>query len=338
MVKKILVTGLGTIGKRVYEAIDKQDDMELLGIGDVIVNYNIQNAVNNGINIYTTPDRTEFFEDHGINPTGTIQEGAQKADLVLDATPAGIGKKNKKKYEKADTKAIFQGGESASVADAAFNSFWNYEDVKDVKYVQVVSCNTTALCRIVYALKDFGVDRVRGVLVRRGGDPKQTDRGPLNAIVPKHHIPSHHAEDVQRCIPDLDITTVALKVPTTLMHAHSLNFTLDDAPTKEEILEQFKETPRIITADEELGNTAKIVEWARDMGRKRYDVPEVVVWPGTVKVEDDEVWVSYAVHQESIAVPENIDAIRAMLGIEKRARKSRRKTNNTLGIRNTLEL
>lgn len=333
MSKKIFVVGLGTIGKRVSDAIMKQKDMELLGVGDIVVTYKLHHLAEKGVALYTIPEKTNLFKEKNLEPAGTLQEGIEKADLIVDATPAGIGEKNKPKYEKAGTKAIFQGGESASVADKAFNSFWNYQEVMGAQFVQVVSCNTTALCRITYALRDYGVERVRGVLIRRGGDPKQTDRGPLNAILPKHNVPSHHAHDVQRCIPDLDITTVALKVPTTLMHAHTVNVSLEESPTKDEILKKIHETSRVLNAKEALDSTAKIVEWSRDLGRKRYDTPEVVVWPGTVNVEDNEVWLSYAVHQESIVIPENLDAIRSMLKIEESKEESLEKTNETLDIR-----
>ncbi len=39
-----------------------------------------------------------------------------------------------------------------------------------------------------------------------------------------------------------------------------------------------------------------------------------------------------AVHQESDVVPENIDAIRSMLEIQKDGRKSMEKTDHSLGI------
>jgi glyceraldehyde-3-phosphate dehydrogenase (NAD(P)) len=40
----------------------------------------------------------------------------------------------------------------------------------------------------------------------------------------------------------------------------------------------------------------------------------------------------FQVHNEAIAVPETIDAIRAMTGIESDAMKSIEKTNRTMGI------
>lgn len=333
MSNKVFLIGLGTIGKRVAEAIRIQDDMELFGIGGHSVKYNIKNASKKGVDLYTLPEMVETYQKNGIEPSGTLEEGINGADIVVDATPAGVGAKNKEQYyEDSDIPILFQGGESAEVAEMAFNSFWNYEEAKNAQYIQVVSCNTTALCRIIYALDGYSVQKVRGVLIRRGGDPKQVNKGPLNAIIPKHHIPSHHAEDVQRCIPNLDITTMAIKVPTTLMHVHSLNISLEETPNKEEIIADLKDTRRIVVGNEEIGNTAKVVEWARDVGRKRYDIPEVVVWPGTIKCEGNELWINYCVHQESIVVPENIDAIRATLNIMEEKVRSMEKTDNTLGI------
>jgi len=45
-----------------------------------------------------------------------------------------------------------------------------------------------------------------------------------------------------------------------------------------------------------------------------------------------ELYFFQAIHQESDVVPENVDAIRAMLEIEKDGAKSIKKTNKALGI------
>ena len=43
--KNIAVIGYGVIGKRVADAINLQDDMKLAGVGDIISDWRIQNAV-----------------------------------------------------------------------------------------------------------------------------------------------------------------------------------------------------------------------------------------------------------------------------------------------------
>ncbi|HIP85072.1 MAG TPA: glyceraldehyde-3-phosphate dehydrogenase, partial [Pyrodictium sp.] len=80
-------------------------------------------------------------------------------------------------------------------------------------------------------------------------------------------------------------------------------------------------------------STADIVELARDLGRKRYDIPELIVWRESIVVKGDEMYWMQAVHQESIVVPENIDAIRAMLKLAVDASDSIMLTDRTLNIR-----
>jgi len=57
------------------------------------------------------------------------------------------------------------------------------------------------------------------------------------------------------------------------------------------------------------------------------------VWRDGVHVVDGKrLYYFQAVHQESDVVPENVDAIRAMLELEKNGRKSMEKTDRSLGI------
>jgi len=60
-------------------------------------------------------------------------------------------------------------------------------------------------------------------------------------------------------------------------------------------------------------------------------VPEVLVFEDSVYVNGNELFLTYAVHQESIVVPENIDAIRAVMGLAS-AEESIKITNATLQI------
>ena len=59
---------------------------------------------------------------------------------------------------------------------------------------------------------------------------------------------------------------------------------------------------------------------------------EVAIWEESVNVMEDDIFWAHAVHSEAIVIPENIDAIRAITGIEKDKWKSIKKTNKSLGI------
>ena len=148
-------------------------------------------------------------------------------------------------------------------------------------------------------------------------------------------MPSHHGEDVKTVLRGLDIVTAAVVVPTTLMHVHIVYTQLSKPVSADEVVELLANTPRIVLVEAGKGvaSTADIVELARDLGRKRYDIPELVVWRESISVKGDEVYWMQAVHQESIVVPENIDAIRAMLKLAINAKDSIMLTDKTLNIR-----
>ena len=256
------------------------------------------------------------------------------ADLVVDATPEESG--FKPVYEKAGLKAIWQGGEEHSLTNLSFNAAVNYADCLGANFLRVPSCNTTGLIRTLYPLDvHLGIDRVLAVMVRRATDPGDSKKGPINAIEPELEMPSHHGPDVQSVLPKLNIHTIAVKVPTTIMHLHAVSVQLKRKSTVQQVLDAWRRASRIkfVKGAEGVKSTAQIMELARDLGRPRSDLYEIAVWDDGVHVVDGtQLYYFQAVHQESDVVPENVDAIRAMLKLEKDGRTSIEKTNRTLGI------
>lgn len=192
----------------------------------------------------------------------------EKADLVVDCTPGGIGEANKPMYEKAGVKAIWQGGEDHELAGFSFNAASNYEGALGRDLVRVVSCNTTGLCRVIYPIdRELGVKKVRVTLARRATDPNDIKKGPINAIVPDPiKLPSHHGPDIKSVLPHINITTAALKIPTTLMHLHTVNMEVNTDCTAEDINRIFSSQSRIRFMSQGINSTAEIIELARDMG------------------------------------------------------------------------
>lgn len=335
---RVGVVGYGTIGKRVADAIRKQDDMVLTGIVKTKPDYGALIADLKGIDIYTIgEDRIKNFENSGITVKGTVDDLISRCDLIVDATPKGIGLRNKiSTYEPRGVRAIFQGGEKAEIADVSFVSLANFEEALGKKYVRVVSCNTTGIVRLIVALTRLGqgIKRVRVFIARRGADPKEYSRGPINDVVPDPiTVPSHHALDVRSVLPHIDIVSMAIAVPVTLAHLHMVDIEFEERVSKSRIVDALYSTPRIMVVESVKGFTTpgQVVEWARDMGRHRYDIPENIIFRESISIIDNELYLFMAIHQESIVVPENIDAIRAM---EKAASKwdSIRKTDKTLNL------
>jgi glyceraldehyde-3-phosphate dehydrogenase (NAD(P)) len=338
---KVVVNGVGTIGKRVAEAVKKQDEMELYGISDVTASQGMRTLLSpkgelHGIDLYASnEDGLDRLQEDGMHVEGLLEDQLDEVDLVVDATPPGVDEMNKENlYEPNDVKAIFQGGAADDIAEVKFNADANYEEASGEDFVKVVSCNTTSLSRTMSAVDEaFGVDQAVASLVRRGGDIPQDGRGPINSTIPVTDVPSHHGPDVQAVMPDLDIKTLAVKVPVTYGHVHMVNAELDEEVSEKEVVEAFEEQPRVnlIEADAGFDSTGKVHEQMRDLDRKRADMQEAGVWKETVTVDDGTAYWIHMVHQESIVVPDNVDAIRSMFELAEKE-ESIEKTNEAMGI------
>lgn len=337
MKAKVAINGYGTIGKRVADAIAAQDDMQVAGVVKTKPSFEACIAMERGFEVYTTTsENIEQFQKAKLDVAGTLDELLEKADIVIDATPGDFGEEYKKLYEKHGLKAIWQGGEEHELTGFSFNSEANYEEALGRDFARVVSCNTTGLVRVLYALDAyFGVKKARATLIRRAADPNDIKTGPINALVPDPvKLPSHHGTDVNSILPHIDITTMAVKSPTTLMHLHALNIELKKAASEDEVIRVFEERPRIrlVSSRDRIKSTAEIMELAKDMGRPRGDMWENVVWRDSISFNKGELYFFQAIHQESDVVPENVDAVRAMLELEKDGEKSIKKTNTALGF------
>ncbi len=269
---------------------------------------------------------------------GSLEEllASGNVDVVVDCTPKGIEEKNKPMYDKHKVKQVYQGGAKAEVAPLSFSAVANYDKALKTNAARVVSCNTTSLCRTLYAVNNaLGIEEVFGALVRRATDPWDEKTGPINATIPETHVPSHQGPDLQTIMPELNIVTMAVKVPTTLAHVHLLQGKLKKESTTEKLKDVLENAERVILLKEKHGYkaTSQIIERFRDLCRPRYDMYEVAIWDESIKVDGNRFYWIHAVHSESIVIPENIDCIRAMMGLESDKKASIQKTNKSLGIK-----
>ena len=269
---KVAINGFGTIGKRVADAVDAQDDMEIIGVTKTGPSFGCDLAVKKGFPLYCTFDDAEriaAFSEQGYQCKGGL------SDLL-------------------------------SVADGT----------------RVVSCNTTGLSRTLVPLYEYcGSLKVECTMIRRAADPGDSKKGPINAIKPVLKVPSHHGPDVMTVKPEIEINSLAVAVPTTIMHVHSIIADLPEGHglTTESIIEMWKEQPRVIVMHGEenrITTTAEVMEMARDIGRKWGDLHEIFVWEDGVKLVENRLYYFQAIHQESDVIPVNIDCIRALMGAE----------------------
>ena len=319
------INGYGTIGKRVADAIDAQDDMEIVGVTKTGPSFGCEMAAKKGFDLYCTSDDKDMisnFENSHFVCKGGLTDLLSKSDVVIDCSPGKMGAANLKKYQEAGVKSIFQGGEKHSLTGLSYTSCANHMENFGAETTRVVSCNTTGLSRTLVPLYDLcGSLKVECTMIRRAADPGDSNRGPINAIKPVLKVPSHHGPDVMTVKPEIEINSLAVAVPTTIMHVHAI---IADLPenhglTTETILDIWNETPRVIVMNGQgnrITTTAEVMEMARDIGRKWGDLHEIFVWEDGVRLIGNRLYYFQAIHQESDVIPENVDCVRAIMKLE----------------------
>jgi glyceraldehyde-3-phosphate dehydrogenase (NAD(P)) len=335
---RVAVNGYGVIGRRVAEAVSCQTDMELIGVADISSTWRTKIANQKQFPLFAaTPEAMGPMREAGLKIEGTLDDVLKEAQVVVDCAPKKVGAANVQKYTDAKVKFIIQGGEKHSVTGHSFVAESNYEQTLGLTSTRVVSCNTTSIVRTLTALKRTGLlKKARGTLLRRATDPWESHLGGImNTLVPEEHIPSHQGPDSQSVDPELDVITMAVKVPETVGHVHFWNVQLTRTASKDEVLSAFQTSSRIafVRMSDGLGAINAVKELMLEIGRERENLYEVALWEDLVEVKGDEAFYSYMVDNQAIVIPETIDAIRALTGQIKSPAKSIEMTNSALGIR-----
>jgi len=269
---RVAVNGYGVIGKRVADAVARQDDMELVGVADISDDWRPRMAMQKGFRLYgATEDHAGAMRNAGLDVAGNLDDPLAASDLVVDCTPKKIAVVNVAIYRQRGIKFIVQGGEKHEVTGHSFVAEASYASALNRDSTRVVSCNTTSIVRTLTALKRTGLlHRARGTLMRRATDPWESHLGGImNTLVPEPEIPSHQGPDAQSVDPDLDIITMAVKVPETLAHLHYWSVQLTRPASKDEVLDAFSASSRITLIRMDAGLTAldMVKELMAEVGR-----------------------------------------------------------------------
>lgn len=334
---RVAVNGYGVIGKRVADAVVRQDDMELAGVADISVDWRPRMAMQKRFRLYAaTEEYADSMRKAGLDVEGNLDALLEASDLVVDCTPKRVAAGNIDIYRARGIKFIVQGGEKHEVTGHSFVAEASYSSALNRDSTRVVSCNTTSIVRTLGMLKHAGLlRRARGTLLRRATDPWESHLGGImNTLVPEPEIPSHQGPDAQTVDSDLDVITMAVKVPATLAHLHYWSVQLTRPASREEVLDAFTASSRIAMIRMDAGLTAlnTVKELMADLGRPHDNLYEVALWSDMLKVEGDELFYAYMVDNQAIVIPETIDAIRALTGTITNAAESITKTNEALGI------
>lgn len=334
---KVGVVGYGVIGQRLADGVALQKDMELVGVVDVAPTLPVRALKERGMpyDLYNAvPENAAQFEEAGIPISGTMEDLLENVDIVLDATSAGVGARNKELYKQYNKKAIFQGGEKNEIADVFFHGYANYERGIGQQFLKLTSCNTTGFVRAVDCLdREVGVEKVAVTIIRRVADPGDYHRGLTNALqVDK--APNHQCVDLMTIMPHIDATGILVHTPITHGHIITLVVTTKRKVEKDEALSYFKAHPRIRMirlADGFLGN-ASLFKYARDLGNPRGDMYEIALWDETIVNSGDDIMFAINIPQEAVVIPETMDGVRAAMEMQTDRLEAVAKTNEYLGI------
>lgn len=316
--KRVFVNGYGSIGSRIAQFIADDKDITVTGIGKYSPDEKVSDALSRGFNVYVPKSRIEDFKNYRIS--GSIEEAVSNCDLIIDASPGGLGYENKKTiYEPLNARAIFQGGEKItgekSVAHLIFNSRVNYEGAFDKQFVMQGSCNVTGMGRIIQPLKEkYGkrIKRLDATLLRRWADLEDL-KTPIKDSIEWTRNP-HHDDDVKSYMgADTPLFIRVFKVPTRQMHVHLMDIRFDGkAPSISEITEIYKNEYGVATLYGVKG-TKDIRDFADSTKFSFKDTNMIHIHADLTEVQDDTVKITYSDDQTGIVVPENHLLMQAML-------------------------
>lgn len=335
---KVGVVGYGTIGTRLADGAALQGDMELVGVADVAPTLSVRALHESGMayDLYLVdPARKPEFDALDIPAKGTLDNLLEQVDVVLDATPGGVGAKMKELYTKHGKKAIFQGGEKNDIADVFFHGYANYEKGLGKQFLKLTSCNTTGLIRAVDAVdRAVGVEKVAITIVRRVADPGDYHRGLTNALqIDK--VPSHQAKDLMTIMPHVQATGFLVHTPVTHGHIITIVATPKKSISKDALFGLFREHARmrvVRIADGFAGN-ASLFKYARDLGNKRGDMYEIGVWEESFDTSGNDILFAINIPQEAVTIPETIDGVRAAMQMQTDRLEAVGVTNSYLGLK-----
>ena len=318
--RAVFVNGYGSIGRRIAAFLAEDPDLDVVGVGKYSPGEGVAEAAARGLRVYVPRDRLDRFGG-GAAVAGTIDDAVRDSDLVIDASPGGVGYRNKKEvYDRHGTPAIYQGGETvrggSAVSDLLFNSRVNYGDAVGRTHAVQGSCNVTGIGRVLEPLRaryGAAIERFDVTLVRRAADIEQSGSR-VDDTVEMTQSP-HHGDDVKSYMGgDTPLFLRAIKVPSRQMHLHIMDvrFAGRQAPAPPEFHAALAGEPGVAILWTARG-TADVRRFADAMGFSFADTNMIHVHANMTAAVGDTVQAMYSDDQTGIVIPENHMLLQAML-------------------------
>ena len=137
-------------------------------------------------------------------------------------------------------------------------------------------------------------------------------------------------------MPHVNATGILVHTPVTHGHIITVLATAKDGKkiTKEMALEVFNKHPRIrvVTMEDGFKGNASFFKYARDLGNRRGDMYEIGLWEDSIVESGNDIMYAINIPQESVTIPETMDAIRASMKMQLTREEGTAETNKYLGI------
>lgn len=297
------VVGTGTIGEPLIGLLC--DMRTQLGIDEVTFYKHspvltdrpkVKGLLDRGGHLVTSDKKKQQFRELGLEPEYEAEEAIERASVVVDCTPSGIGLQNKENYYKKyedDVKGFLAQGSEFGFGKM-FAAGINEEALDQDKYIHIVSCNTH---NIAVAIKNIALDvspdnfhSGRFVCIRRANDISEDTKFIPAPKVGEHDDErgTHHAKDVWHLYNtldmDLDVFSSAMKVNTQYMHSIWFDIKVNEPTSEEEVIDRFLADSRVAVTNKQLSNL--VFSFGRDHGHYGRILNQTVMVLPTVFVRD----------------------------------------------------
>ena len=284
--KVVHVVGTGTIGEPLIGLLC--DFKEDLGIDEVSFHKNtplttdrskVKSLISRGARLTTNEDKFDGFNAIGLKPDFQTEEAIDRASVVIDCTPKGIGHKNKQQYYEKylhNTEGFIAQGSEFNFGKMYARKINDSSLIKgEDKFIQVVSCNTHNLSSIVKNLSlldgDDNLIEGRFNLIRRSNDVSQSTSYVPSPQVGKHQdndFGTHHARDAALLFKTMDLKlnlfSSAMIVNTQYMHILHFHLKVKRPTTIQKVIARFDDNDLIATTDKV--NANEVFSFGRDHG------------------------------------------------------------------------
>jgi len=298
------VVGTGTIGEPLIALLC--DFKEKLGFDDVTFHKRtpriedrakVRNMVRRGARLACEVKAKKGFEEMGITPAYETHEALERASVVIDCTPSGVGIDNKQNYYEGYKNKVL--GFIAQGSEFGFGKMYargiNDKALQPGKdqFIHVVSCNTHNLAVLIQTISLWGSnndqEEARFLCIRRANDISQDGKFVPAPTVGNHDdekFGTHHARDAYHLFKtlnlDLNVFSSAMKVNSQYMHAIWFSIRLNRDITLAEVKARFHENPRVAVTEKHSANT--VFSFGRDYGHYGRILSQTVVVQPTLHV------------------------------------------------------